>query len=237
VLRAVMSRIDLGNLLIEPKTAGFEHSPESFAVCIELSIHRSESYDKTRLEPGSSERSHRSVLKARSSSNLAAQDLLISVLTAELCYPSSDLYMTSPWISDLQILDNRKYQFSAICAAWPPGFIRLSEVLVELAKRKTRVHIVTSTADGSRRFVDRLRYLQKQAGIPHDRIIAQEFSEDYGELKHSKGVIGDSYRFHGSMNFSNAGVDPDKNDESVRLETNSEDVASARHELRREYFS
>ena len=56
-------------------------------------------------------------------------DFLQSLFVAELIRPSRRLWISSPWISDVEIVDNRARQFGTLCPDWPATRIRLTRVL------------------------------------------------------------------------------------------------------------
>ena len=71
-------------------------------------------------------------------------DLLQSLFLAELLFPSCRVWISSPWITDVDLIDNRSRQFGTLVPHWPSTPIRLSEVLEELLERGSEIVIITS---------------------------------------------------------------------------------------------
>jgi hypothetical protein len=131
---------------------------------------------------------------------LQAADLLQSLFTIELLSPSVVLWLVSAWVSDVPVLDNTAGEFAGIDPAWAARRVRLSEVLVSLASRHCQVVIATNKDPHNRLFLDRLTALALQAGVP-DAVHVNQHAD-----LHVKGLLGDDYHLHGSMNFTHNGI-------------------------------
>ena len=75
---------------------------------------------------------NRVIHKSRTRSSTEAASLLANLFAAELVSPSECIWLVSPWISDIQILDNEASAFDPL-NRWGPRVVRLSEVLATLA--------------------------------------------------------------------------------------------------------
>jgi hypothetical protein len=140
-------------------------------------------------------------------------DLLQTIFISELINPSQCLWLVSPWISDISIIDNTANIFLCLEPLWSRSRIRLSQVLGTLASRGTSIHIATRPDAHNRSFIEALQV--KSNGI-NCRIHTTE------EL-HTKGILGDGYYFAGSMNFTYNGITI--NEEAVTYETSTETIA------------
>src|SRR4051812_5201056 len=89
----------------------------------------------------------RVIRKSRARSTREAADLLGSIFAAELIQPSHCLWLVSPWISDIAIIDNTTNSFEAV-RSFGPRPVRLSEVLATLAGLGTTV-VIGTTADAT----------------------------------------------------------------------------------------
>lgn len=125
-------------------------------------------------------------------------DLLQSLFAAELLRPSRELWLVSAWVSDISLLDNTGGQFSTLAPEWPRTRIRLTQMLLHLARRGCRVRVATSTAEHNRSFVDAIR---------------QGFKSIDGDLRlyesatlHEKGLLGAGFYLAGSFNFTHFGI-------------------------------
>ncbi len=83
-------------------------------------------------------------------------DLLQNVLAAALLARPEHVYLVSAWVSDVTVLDNTAGRFSSLVPDLPETEIRLSEVLGELAKSGTEVHVLCWDSDHNYTFRDRL---------------------------------------------------------------------------------
>lgn len=122
-------------------------------------------------------------------------DLLQMIFGAELVVPSRCLWLISPWITDVPIIDNRANAFATIEPHWPRGDIRLSRILASLARRSTTVRIATRPDATNDQFISRI----EGERLPNITVRRQE-------NLHEKGLLGDGFYLGGSMNFTANGV-------------------------------
>lgn len=144
--------------------------------------------------------------------------LLQSLFAAEVLSPSRCLWIVSPWVSDLGIIDNSAGTFGALDPAWPAAPVRLTRVLLHMLKRGSTVVVATRPATYNDDFVSRITEAAAQAGVAERLQLHRA-----GEL-HEKGVLGDSFFLSGSMNFTPSGIEI--NEELIRFETDSAVVAA-----------
>ena len=76
-------------------------------------------------------------------------DLMQNLLVAELLAPSRQLWVLSPWISDVDVIDNTAGQFKTVLPGSPSRRIRLTEVLIELARRGSEVRVLTRDVESN----------------------------------------------------------------------------------------
>jgi hypothetical protein len=145
-------------------------------------------------------------------------DLLQTIFSAELVNPSRCLWIVSPWISDIPILDNVTNAFATMVWDWPRGRIRLSTVLAQLIRRGTTVRVAARPIEHNRDFFSQLRF---QAAESSGRLSIIET-----ETLHEKGIIGDRFYLSGSMNITYNGLT--FNDEVLHFFTRPETVAGNR---------
>ena len=144
-------------------------------------------------------------------------DLLQVIFASEILSPSTRLWIVSPWISDIPVLDNRTNTFSSLVGQWGRRQVPLSAMLGYLARRGTRLLVATRPDTHNRDFLNQLR-LQ---GADEERVIIRE-----AEALHEKGILGDRYYLSGSMNFTRNGIS--FNEEVVHFFTAASSVASNR---------
>jgi hypothetical protein len=163
----------------------------------------------------------RVIRKSQNASVSEAADLLTGLFSAELCSPSRCLWLVSPWISDVELIDNSAGSFDAL-TRFGKRKIHLGELLVALASHGTHVVVGTTTAEHNTRFLQRL---QTQAAD----LRAQEnvtVSIDRSDNLHTKALTGDDFALAGSMNITFNGIQV--REELVDLRTDEAFVAQAR---------
>jgi hypothetical protein len=146
-------------------------------------------------------------------------DLLQGVFVTEFLLPSPELWFTSPWISDVSIIDNRTDEFTSLVPDWPPDRVRLSEVLAGLALLGTNIHVATRPDEHGARWVQRLREVFERLGCI-DRIHVR-----LGPELHEKGILSSHFYISGSMNITYRGIHV--NDEHLRFDTDTAVIGEA----------
>lgn len=144
-------------------------------------------------------------------------DLMQNLLVTELLVPSGQLWVLSPWISDIEVIDNTAGQFKTVLPGLPSRNIRLTEVLIELARRGCDVRVLTRDVESN--VVARQR-LENVGGLG-----AKPTVKIHPNL-HDKGIVGDRFHLQGSMNFTYFGQAV--NAEGVTLTRDVHAIAEAR---------
>jgi len=145
--------------------------------------------------------------------------VLTAVLLAELLAPSDELWLVSPWISDVPALDNSRGDYDALFADPSARVYPLSAALGKIVVGGARLTVVTRPIDHNQSFLDRLRRLstpERFTVIEHPDV-------------HEKTLCGRSWILTGSMNFTMRGMQI--NDEAVRYEAGEMAAAQARVDL------
>lgn len=140
-------------------------------------------------------------------------DLLQTIFVAELITPSQCIWLVSPWLSDIPIIDNTANTFLCLEPSWSRCRIRLSQVLATLAAQETTIHIATRPDSHNHSFLEALKVRNDSTNC-HIHIT---------EELHAKGILGDGYYLAGSMNFTYNGITV--NEEAVTYETSPEIIA------------
>lgn len=164
---------------------------------------------------------NRVIRKSQSNSASEAADLLAGIFAAEIASPSTCLWLVSPWISDVELIDNSAGTFQSL-ARFGKRRVRLTEVLVSLADRGSHVVIGTTSDLHNTRFVQRLEQLSGDLRVKH-RITVQV---DTSEKLHTKAITGDDYALAGSMNITYNGIEV--REELIDLCIDQQMVAQAR---------
>jgi len=160
------------------------------------------------------------IIKSRArGSSVQLVDCLSSLLTLELFSPGKELYLISPWLSNVPLIDNCHGQFRAIAGEYNKPTLHLADILCLLAERGTEVRVLylppakdmTSIFLHGIHNVERIEY----RGLRH---------------LHEKGLITSHFYLCGSMNFTYSGIN--LNQESVVLTTDEVAVWHALQEAR-----
>lgn len=155
----------------------------------------------------------------------AIRDLLQSLFVTELLRPSSRLWLAFGWISDIEVIDNRARQFSALQPDWPATGIRLSQVMTALIEAGGSIALVLRDIDHNWQFVDAIKPLRER--FPDRLKLA------LGAVVHDKGILGDDFLLSGSMNLTYNGITV--NDEHLTLRTDMASVQEWRLSLEKKW--
>ncbi|MFF2345093.1 phospholipase D-like domain-containing protein DpdK [Pseudarthrobacter sp. NPDC058119] len=151
-------------------------------------------------------------------------DMLQTLLVTELLDPSSELLVLSPWISDIVVIDNSAGQFKSVLPGMPARPIRVTEVLIELARRGSKVRIVIR--DDPKNAIVRTRICDLPAAGHRPEILLRD-------NLHDKGLLSDRFHVHGSMNFTHFGQAV--NEEGVTVTSDPDSIARARLDYQGRY--
>lgn len=161
----------------------------------------------------------RKIFRTATTGNAEVRELLEAILVAELLIPSDTIWLVSPWITDLELIDNRSGAFSALATQWGPRKIRLSELFGAILDR-TRLFVVTRPDTHNEMFLRKLEDIASASGTEKNLTVVRS------ETLHWKGILGRDYYLSGSMNLTYNGVEI--NEEGVSFETAENAIASAR---------
>ena len=165
----------------------------------------------------------RQFLQTASDARNAARELLQLIFAAELLMPSRCLWIVSPWLRDVPVLDNATGSFQFLCPEFPRSEVRLSRVLRELVDRGSTVVVATRADTGNRQVIDGLAGVSRPGAV-----IFHERSE-----LHAKGFVGDRYSLIGSMNLTFNGLE--RLTEMLVFQNDRGSVEQLRLAFRREY--
>jgi hypothetical protein len=147
-------------------------------------------------------------------------DLLQTILVAELIAASQCLWLVSPWVSDIPVIDNTANTFRALEPSWYRSKIRLSQVLISLTKQGTTVYLATRPDLHNNSFLETLK----------DKADLEYLNLYKAAELHSKGILSDSFYLAGSMNFTFNGITV--NQETLSYETDSAAIAEQKLNFR-----
>jgi hypothetical protein len=149
------------------------------------------------------------------------RELLQGIFVAELLRPSRCVWLVSPWISDITVIDNRMATFDALNPSWGARQWKLSDVLIHLLHLGTVVRVATRPGAPNRPVLPQLL-----AAVKSLELSEESFKVFEAEELHEKGLLGDDYYLSGSMNLTFNGVE--LLDEMVSYDVSPEAIADAR---------
>jgi phosphatidylserine/phosphatidylglycerophosphate/cardiolipin synthase-like enzyme len=167
---------------------------------------------------------YRRIFKSQAAGATTIAELLQSMFVAEMLMPEGDLWIVSPWISNVVLIDNRSGNFDALNPEWGRREVRLVDVLLALMSRGTTVNVVTRSDETNRAFIGRLKDMAQQLALE------DQMSITVREKLHTKGVLLSNSLLMGSMNLTYYGMQI--NDEWVEFSVDPEDLAATRLEFR-----
>lgn len=147
------------------------------------------------------------------------KELLQAVFVAEMLTPSRCLWLVSPWVSDIPIIDNRTGAFDALDSSLGPRLLRLADVIARSLSLGTTVVVGTRPLPHNQPFISQLSNAASEFGVSSALLISE--TEDL----HEKGLLGDDFYLSGSMNLTYGGVE--LLEEAVKFDTAGDVVAQA----------
>lgn len=213
LLSLLVHPLDTGSLLVYPRLRGIERDLERWVVDFEIIVPGNGSLTGDVDEPDGAK--SRLIVRSAEGNREEVRDLLESILAIEILSPGKKLWLVSPWITDVPVLDNRSGSYGGLDAAWPKRRLSLAELLASLLTRcpDTLISVVTrpNGYPATERFQERLKTILDLNGN-----LERLSFDDSREVLHIKGLIGDHSALSGSMNFTNNGINV--LEESVQLQ-------------------
>lgn len=148
-------------------------------------------------------------------------DALQGLFLAELLTPSAPLWLVTPWISDVVVIDNRAASFTGLLPDLPQRQVRLGEVLLLHLRRGGQVVIACRPDAHNTALIDQLRQAFDEGHMKGS------FRHVYAEELHEKGILSRHAFFSGSMNLTYNGLR--RLEESILITDEADAMARARH--------
>ncbi len=162
----------------------------------------------------------RRIFQTKTTSQGEIKELLQMVFATELLTPSDEIFLVSPWISDIVIIDNRMGGFDALNPEWKGREIRLTEVLIQLMSIGSKIFIISRPDPHNDTFLNRIGSLTEETGLTNkiETKIVPEL--------HTKGILTNHGVLDGSMNITYNGIAI--NDEYISFNINKEQIAESK---------
>jgi phosphatidylserine/phosphatidylglycerophosphate/cardiolipin synthase-like enzyme len=162
----------------------------------------------------------RRIFKSSSTGPAVIRELLQLMFLSELLAPSEQIWVVSPWISDVPILDNRSGSFDVMNPEWHRREIRLSDLTLQVLTGGSRLVIVTRPDEHNLTFLDQLAERAEEGSLQDHLTLVKR------EHLHTKGILTEAGLLLGSMNLTFRGFE--LNDEVIEYDTSSQRIAEAR---------
>lgn len=166
---------------------------------------------------------YRRIFKTQATGAITLQELVQTMFVAEMLISTGELWIVSPWISNVVLIDNRSGNFDALNPEWGRREVRVVDVLMALMARGTVVRIVTRDDDINRPFIGRLNDAAVQSALE------EQLSITLREKLHTKGVLLSNSLLMGSMNLTYNGLMI--TDEWVEFSLDQQELARTRLEF------
>lgn len=147
-------------------------------------------------------------------------DALQCLFVSEVLVPSTPLWIVTPWVSDVPIIDNRAGRFAGLIPALPQRWIRLGEILEQSLVRGGSLVIACRPSNHNRSFTDQLQRRTREIG--REQSIRVCLSPEL----HEKGILTETVLLSGSMNLTYNGLRV--LEEVIHLTDEGDPVARAR---------
>ena len=171
----------------------------------------------------------RQIRRAAGGASQEIADVLQNTFVAELLANSPCIWIISPWLSDIPVIDNSTGGLDTFNLDWGPRPIRLSEVLSRLAQLGTKIVVATRPVDHNNHFLSNLRSQCRSYGVD-DQLIRHSKDEEH---LHEKGILTSRIYVAGSMNLTYSGVQV--NEEQVSVSSDPAVIAQSRLALHRRW--
>lgn len=144
------------------------------------------------------------------------EEVLRAVLVSELLSPSPQLWLLSPWITDVVALNNRDGHFDDLLADPEARSYRLSELLADIVRSGAHLTVIMRHHQHNMPFQSNLQR--------HCHFTLKEY-----QGAHEKTFCGTDWVVTGSMNFTLRGME--YNDERTTYKIDPAAAATTRLEL------
>ncbi|KZN21246.1 MULTISPECIES: phospholipase D-like domain-containing protein DpdK [Pseudomonas] len=168
---------------------------------------------------------YRRIFKTQTTGVTTIQELLQTMFVAEVLQPGDEIWIVSPWISNVVLIDNRSGSFDALNPEWGRREIRLADVLVTLMNYGTKVHIVTRSEASNDAFRTRI------VDFAREHSLEDQLEVHIHDQLHTKGILLTRCLLMGSMNLTYNGMMI--NDEWVEFSLDQHDLGRTRLEFAR----
>lgn len=166
---------------------------------------------------------YRRIFKNQQTGSETIRELLQSMFVGEMLGTGNRIWVVSPWVSNIVLIDNRSGNFDSLNPEWGRRQVRFADVLVDLMARGVEVILVTRDLDTNTPFLNRLQDASAIHAVDEYLIVKLD------PLLHTKGILLSHSLLTGSMNLTYNGLE--MNDEWIQFSLDPDDIATTRLEF------
>ena len=151
----------------------------------------------------------RRILKIENAGSTVLKELITNIFVAELLCPSKEeVWVVSPWISNIPLIDNRSGSFDVLNPDWRGQIVRLQDIITFMVSIDTKIRLITNNDDHNDNFLRALSERTKESGNNTNLSIQRRQN-----LHIKTGLLNDHGCLDGSMNITYTGIEI--NDEKI----------------------
>lgn len=169
--------------------------------------------------------SHRRIFKTAVTGKETTRELLQTMFVGEVLNKANKIWIVSPWVSNIIIIDNRSGNFDSLNPEWGRREIRLIDLLISIMTRGSEVVVVTRDVETN------IGFLNSFNDLVEEHALSEQVTVIRRDKLHTKGILLSKSQLMGSMNLTYYGLEI--NDESISFSIDLEDVAQTRLEFER----
>jgi hypothetical protein len=170
---------------------------------------------------------YRRIFKSQQTGIATIKDLLQMMFVGEFLQLGNEIWIVSPWITNVVLIDNRSGNFDNLNPEWGRKEIRLIDVLFAFMIRGCVLNVVTRDVDINRPFINGLNDISKSNDLESQLKIVMD-----ADL-HTKGILLSESLLLGSMNFTYSGIE--LNDEWVQFSIDKKEISETRLHFNQQY--
>jgi len=144
---------------------------------------------------------YRRIFKTKNTGKSTLKELLLGLFVSELFNPSPKVWIVSPWISDITVIDNTGGNFNTINPDWSGKKISLSDVIIQMLSMSSKVYIISNLDLHNKTFFEKIKMRAKEEGF-FDGLTTLNRPD-----LHAKGIITNNGSLSGSMNITFRGLE------------------------------
>lgn len=143
----------------------------------------------------------RRIFKTKNTGKETLKELLLNLFISELLNPSPKVWIISPWVSDILLIDNTGGNFNSINPDWSGKKILLSDVIIQMLSMSSKIYVVSNLDTHNKIFFERIIGRAKEEGLSSGLTTISRAD------KHDKGIITNNGSLSGSMNITFNGLE------------------------------